>query len=63
MDTEFHRVTERRKLDKRDFRTGNDAHIKKMLPERPVTADAFNARALSNLQIAQCHGMFLFSMF
>ena len=55
MNPQFHGIAHRCELHQCDFRTGNDAHIQKMLPKRAFPAYRFNLRTLPGLQIFECH--------
>ena len=52
---ELHRVSQRRKLDKRHLRPGNEAHVKKMLAQRSLSANRCHICRLPLGQFIQCH--------
>ena len=51
VDLHFHRIAQRRKFDQRQFRTGNDAHIQKMLTECAFSADARDSGVFIDFEI------------
>ena len=51
MDLQLHRVPHRRKLHHGHLRPRNNAHIKKMLAQRPRAPDLANHRAFPDLQL------------
>ena len=55
MDPHFHRIPHRRKLDQRQLRAGDHAHIQKMLSKGALAADRLNPGALPGLQIPDRH--------
>ncbi len=54
VDLQFHRVAHRSELHDRDFRTGNHAHIQKVLTKGTFTADTGYTPVLADFQISNC---------